>query len=104
MAFFGGSDDSYVKKLNSGRIIHFLRESYMHQKTILLHGNAIKWGTTVGLPGEFSADVGSTGEIQLEKGVLFVPSAGIGAQMVKQLMDEMAKHRCWEREVSHIAA
>ncbi len=105
IAIFGSSEESYAQKLRkNGRITHFLREAYMHQKAVFLHGQAIDWAKSVGLPGEFSANVGTGSEIEVEQGVAFIPTAGLGVQLTQTVMGEMAKHRCWARETSHIAA
>lgn len=104
--FAGAGDDSdaYVKKLNIGRVRHAAIEAFFHQKTVVFHGNSIGWAINSCLPGEFSPELTQQSKISVEKGVIFVPSAGVGAQMVKTVIDEMAKHRCWARKVDHIAA
>lgn len=109
VAFIGAGNDedsSYNEKLKQmGRIRHAAVEAYMHQKAVIFHGTAVQWGVSIALSGEFSPDAASeTSKISVEKGVVFVPSAGAGIEMNKVIMDEMAKHRCWERDVSHIAA
>ena len=101
--FIGGSGAEYPKKLKIGRLIHAVREAYMHLKTIGATGNAVSFVTDVCLPGEFSPAVKEEG-IVLEKGVLLASSVGTGAEFTQKFMAGVAKHRVWDRDVEHIAA
>lgn len=103
--FIGANDDSseYVDKLKKiGRLRHAAMEAFAHKKLVVFHGNTIGWGADIALPGEFSADVKSPSGIKLEKGVIFVPNVGAGVELNTSIMEEMAKHRCWERPTDHI--
>nr|XP_031863123.1 uncharacterized protein CI109_001602 [Kwoniella shandongensis]KAA5530195.1 hypothetical protein CI109_001602 [Kwoniella shandongensis] len=102
--FIGGDDDSYPKTLKNGRLIHAVREAYMHLKAIAATGNAVSFVTDLCLPGDFSPEVKTSTSISLENGVLFAPSVGIGAEFTAKYLDGLAKHRVWDREVDHIAA
>jgi catalase len=104
--FIGANDDSNAEYLTTlkkmGRLRHAAMEAYAHKKLVVFHGNTIGWGADIALPGEFTADVKSPSGIKLEKGVIFVPNAGAGIELNTSIMEEMAKHRCWERETDHI--
>lgn len=102
--FIGGDSDDYTKKLKNGRLIHAVREAYMHKKAIGATGNAVSFVTDLCLPGDFSPEVKTSTEITQENGVLLANSFGTGAEYCKKFMEAVAKHRVWEREVSHIAA
>ncbi|KAL7419624.1 catalase 1 [Cryptotrichosporon argae] len=104
LIFPGGSDPSYAAKLKTGRLIHAAREAYMHLKAIAATGNAVGWLADVALPGEFSADAKTGTSVAQENGVLLAPSPGLGVEVAGMFMDAVAKHRVWDREVSHIAA
>lgn len=98
--FVGGSSDDYTKKLKVGRLIHAVREAYMHLKAIGATGNAVKWLTSTCLPG----DVQFQGGVTLDKGVLLAEDVGTGAEFAEKFIDGVSKHRVWDRDVSHIAA
>lgn len=102
----GGESDEYAKKLKSGRMIHAVREAFMHQKAIAVTGNAIGFVTDVCLPGEFEQvqNIKQSEGIEQEKGVLFAKSVGTGAEFMGQYLPALAKHRVWDREIEHIAA
>ncbi|KAH8089380.1 catalase-related immune-responsive-domain-containing protein, partial [Filobasidium floriforme] len=108
LIFVGPQDENnteYTETLRKqGRIKHAAIEGFFHQKPLLAHGKCIPWMADLALPGEFSPSVKTGEEIQTEKGVIFVPSAGFGVEMIKQWTDLLAKHRVWDREVEHIAA
>lgn len=106
VVFPGGPNDDpeYAKKLKMGRLIHVVREQYMHLKTIGATGNAIPWVADICLPGEFSASIKESKEVVQENGCVFTNSFGTGVEFAKTYMDGVAQHRCWTREVSHIAA
>jgi len=104
VVFPGGPDDAYAKKLKMGRLIHVVREQYMHLKTIGATGNAIPWVTDMCLPGDFSASVKEAKDVVQENGCVFVNNVGTGVEFAKTYMDGVAQHRCWTRDVSHIAA
>jgi catalase len=108
LIFVGPQDETnteYTETLRKqGRIKHAAIEGFFHQKPLLAHGKCIPWMADLALPGEFSPSVKAGEEIQTEKGVIFVPSAGFGVEMIKQWTDLLAKHRVWDREVEHIAA
>jgi catalase len=105
--FIGANDDSndqYLATLKQkGRVRHAAVEAYAHKKLVVFHGNTIGWGVDNVLPGEFSADVKSSSGIKVEKGVIFVSNAGAGIELNSTIMEEMAKHRCWERPTDHLA-
>lgn len=98
----GGESDEYAKKLKTGRMIHAVREAYMHQKAIAVTGNAIPFVRDVCLPGEFGACDAES--ITQDKGVLFAPKVGTGAEFMADYLTALSKHRVWDREVEHIAA
>jgi catalase len=100
--FVGGPDADFPKKLKVGRLIHAVREAYMHKKTIGATGNAVKWVTSTCLPGDVSYAAGSG--VALENGVVLAEDVGTGAEFAKTFMDGVKAHRVWDREVSHIAA
>ena len=72
----------------------------MHQKTVAATGNAVKWLTTMCLPGDCSFQGGVT----VDNGVILAEDVGTGAEFNKKFLDGVAAHRVWSREVSHIAA
>jgi catalase len=49
--FFPDGDESYIKTLETGRAIHFVREAYGHFKTIATIGAATSWLAHKCLPG-----------------------------------------------------
>lgn len=100
IVFVGGSGDDYAKKLKVGRLIHAVREAYMHLKAIGATGNAVKWLTSVCLPG----DVEYQGGVTLSNGVVLAEDVSTGAEFAEKFIDGVSKHRVWDREVSHIAA
>jgi catalase len=102
--FVGGSEDSYTKSLKMGRLVHAVRESFMHLKTIGATGNAVPWVMDMCLPGEFDPSIKESTSIALEKGVLLAPSPGLGAEFAAKFLTGVKAHRVWDREVSHIAA
>lgn len=104
LLFVGGGDDSYLKKLKTGRLIHAVREAYMHFKAIGATGNAVSFITDMCLPGDFSPKVKESSGISQENGVLLAQSVGTGAEFGTKFIEAVAKHRVWDREVSHIAA
>lgn len=104
LIFFGGKDDSYLSKLKIGRVIHAGREAYMHQKAIGATGNAVQWLSTIVLPGEFSTGVTDRTDVVVENGVVLAPNVGLAVQFIELFTEEAKKHRCWTRDVSHIAA
>ncbi|OCF34653.1 catalase [Kwoniella heveanensis CBS 569] len=104
LIFIGGDSDDYTKKLKNGRLIHAAREAYMHLKAVAATGNAVGWLTDMCLPGDLPADAKTKTEITEANGVLLAPSVGTGAQFSEQFISSVAKHRVWDREVSHIAA
>ncbi|KAJ9105362.1 hypothetical protein QFC21_001731 [Naganishia friedmannii] len=105
--FIGANDDSNAQYLatlkQKGRVRHAAVEAYAHKKLVIFHGNTIGWGVDNVLPGEFSDDVKSSSGIKVEKGVIFVPNAGAGIELNGTIIEEMAKHRCWERPTDHLA-
>ncbi|KAJ9120744.1 hypothetical protein QFC22_002675 [Naganishia vaughanmartiniae] len=105
--FIGANDDSNTQYLatlkQKGRVRHAAVEAYAHKKLVIFHGNTIGWGVDNVLPGEFSDDVKSSTGIKVEKGVIFVPNAGAGIELNGTIIEEMAKHRCWERPTDHLA-
>ncbi|KAJ9107044.1 hypothetical protein QFC19_002913 [Naganishia cerealis] len=105
--FIGANDDGNTEYLDTlkqkGRVRHAAVEAYAHKKLVVFHGNTIGWGADIVLPGEFSADVKSPSGIKVEKGVIFVPNAGVGLELNSTILEEMAKHRCWERPTDHLA-
>ncbi|ORY25845.1 catalase-like domain-containing protein [Naematelia encephala] len=104
VVFIGGPDDSYVKGLKNGRLIHVIREAYMHLKAVGGTGNAVPWITDICLPGDFSAGAKTSSEVVLENGAVLAPSAGLGAEFAASFLEGVKQHRVWDREVSHIAA
>ena len=94
--------DAYVKSFKMGRLVHAAREAYMHKKTIGATGNLVKWLSTMCLPGDVGMATGDS--VVVENGVVLAESVGTGAEFGKKFMDGVAQHRCWERDVSHIAA
>lgn len=100
--FIGGTDDKYVKSLKQGRTIHAVREAYMHLKTIGATGNAVEWVEKTCLPGDVSAQ-GDQGVV-LVNGVVLNAAGSESTGFAKAFIDGVAKHRVWDREVSHIAA
>ena len=72
----------------------------MHQKTVGATGNMVQWLSTLCLPG----DVQVTENVKDQGGVVTAENVGSGAEFAKTFIDGVAKHRVWEREVSHIAA
>ncbi|ORX36760.1 catalase-like domain-containing protein [Kockovaella imperatae] len=94
------SDQSYLKSAKNGRLIHAAREAFMHQKTVGATGNMVGWLATMCLPG----DVQVSQDVQDQTGVVTAVNVGSGAQFAKTFIDGVAKHRVWERDVSHIAA
>lgn len=55
---FPGGDEDYVKSLNQGRVIHFVREAFGHYKTIAAAGESVPFIAHTCLPGstDFKAD------------------------------------------------
>jgi catalase len=104
VVFPGGPDEAYAKKFKMGRLVHVVREQYMHLKTIGATGNAIPWVADMCLPGEFSENVKTSSSVVQENGCVFTTSFGTGAEFAKTYIEGVAQHRCWDREVSHIAA
>ena len=49
---FPDGNAEYEKKLNSGRVIHFVREAYGHQKCIGALGCSVPWIAHKCLPGD----------------------------------------------------
>jgi len=104
LLFIGGTSDHYPQKLKTGRLIHAVREAYMHLKTIGATGNAVPWVTGTCLPGEFRAAAVEGSGITQENGVLLAKSVGTGAEFAEKFLSAVAKHRVWDRDVSQIAA
>ena len=91
------------KQLKQGRLIHAVREAYMHLKAIGALGNAVQWVTDICLPGDFTK--GASAGVQMENGVIMGDNKlGSEVEFGKQFVDAVAKHRVWDREVEHIAA
>ncbi|EIW69080.1 hypothetical protein TREMEDRAFT_44294 [Tremella mesenterica DSM 1558] len=102
--FVGGPDEAFAKKFKQGRLIHAVREAYMHFKTIGATGNAVPFVTDLCLPGDFSTGVKGASDVVQENGVVFANSLGTGVEFSKKFLDGVARHRYWDRDVSHIAA
>ncbi|KZP01018.1 catalase-domain-containing protein [Calocera viscosa TUFC12733] len=100
----GGTGEAYTRGLNTGRLIHAVREAYMHQKPIAVSGSAVEWLQRIALPGEVSPAISGEGKVEVEKGVVILEGATESPQFAKTLIDLLAKHRVWERDVGHIAA
>lgn len=102
--FIGGPGDEYAKKLKVGRLIHAVREAYAHFKTVGATGNAVQWITDICLPGDFSPSAKTAAGIVQEHGCVLAPNPGVGVQFGEAYIENLAKHRYWARDVSHIAA
>ena len=76
----------------------------MHLKVVGATGNAVDFVTDICLPGDFSPAVKKETGIAMENGVVLAHSVGTGAEFAEKFMAGVAKHRVWDREVSHIAA
>ena len=76
----------------------------MHQKAIGATGNAVKWLSTLVLPGEFSEGLTDRKDVVVENGVVLASNVGLAVEFIQLFTEEAKKHRCWTREVSHIAA
>ncbi|KAF8325754.1 uncharacterized protein EI90DRAFT_3146600 [Cantharellus anzutake] len=106
-AFFAsGSTPEYAQALaKSGRLIYAAREAYAHQKPIGVVGIAVDWLENVVLPGELVREVKGE-EVSVVHGVVLsehVTEVVVG-EFVDAFLKEVAKHRAWDRDVSHIAA
>ncbi|AFR94246.1 catalase [Cryptococcus neoformans C23] len=106
IVFAGGPDDSFVAKLKIGRLIHAVREAYMHLKPIGVLGNATQWVVNTCLPGDFSDKTKTESNVVVENGVVFAPGDPTihSVQFAKQFLEGVANHRVWDRQVAHIAA
>lgn len=102
----GGPDDSFIPKLKIGRLIHAVREAYMHLKAIGVLGNATQWVVDTCLPGDFSSNAKTESSVVMENGVVFAPGDPTlhSVQFAKQFLEGVANHRVWDRQVTHIAA
>jgi len=100
----GGSGEAYAKGLTKGRLVHAVREAYMHQKPIAASGSAVEWIQRVALPGELSPAISGEGKVEVEKGVILCAGTMEVPQFAKTMMESLKMHRVWDREVSHIAA
>ncbi|EJU01207.1 heme-dependent catalase [Dacryopinax primogenitus] len=89
----GGSGENYSKGLNTGRLIHAVREAYMHQKPIAVSGSAVEWLQRVVLPSEVSPAMVGEGNVKVENGVVFLAGTGESAEFGKTLLALVAKHR-----------
>jgi len=101
---FGGGA-GYESKLKVGRVVHAVREAYMHQKAIGVHGQAVDWFLKSVLPEEIDATTvtSSTEAAPIVKGVVFskdLPAVDFNEKFISTL----AAHRVWDRDVSGVAA
>lgn len=104
----GGNSESeqaaYSAKLaKSGRLIHAAREAYSHFKTIGACGLAVDWLRNVALPGE----IGGTFEgVVAENGIVLCAQdlESVASTFTNTFLNEVAKHRAWNRDVSRVAA
>jgi len=115
--FFPGGDERYVAKLETGRVIHFIREAYGHLKTIGACGEAVPVLAHKALAGitDMKADPQAT--YNVSKGLVLAKSlseeeSGLLAKISqtahtasfgKAFVDELSKHRHWDRDVSTVA-
>ncbi|KZT53024.1 catalase 1 [Calocera cornea HHB12733] len=100
----GGSGEAYAKGLSSGRLVHAVREAYMHQKPIAVSGSAVEWLQRIALPSEISPAISGQGKVEVEKGVVLLEGTVESPQFATTIIDLLAMHRVWERDVSQIAA
>lgn len=99
IAIVGGSGDNYASKLNVGRLVHAAREAYMHQKAIMVLGQAVDWLAQAALPGQ---GLDLSGQDGVSDGIIY--SRAMPVSSLKTFLDVVAKHRVWSRDVSTVAA
>lgn len=76
----------------------------MHQKAIMVQGQACKWIVQTCLPGELSVEAaGSSAETHVENGVVFAPGQ-VGPKSIESFIELLTAHRVWDRDVSSVAA
>jgi len=114
---FPGGDENYVKALNQGRVIHFVREAFGHCKTIAAAGEAVPFIAHVCLPGSTDFKADPTSAVSVKNGMVMASSlteeeTGLIAKIkqgghtvgfAKAFIDELAKHRHFGRDVSGVA-
>jgi catalase len=104
--FAGGKGEEYMEAMEkSGRLIHAAREAYSHFKTVGASGSAVRWLEICALPRIF-APRGEEDEdkVVVLPGVVRATSISVGHDFAKQFLQEVAKHRAWDRDVSMVAA
>lgn len=116
--FFPDGDEAYQKTLKTGRVIHFVRESYGHYKALAAAGAAVPWVAHTCLPGslDIKADQGET--FSSKNGVVLGPNVtsdeasawkkltkGVkdASSFASAFADAVAAHRHWGRDVSGVA-
>jgi catalase len=95
----GGEGGDYASKLNSGRMVHVVREAFMHHKAIMVLGQAVDWAANLVLPAQGLDLSGQDGN---SAGVVF--SRNMPAETLKTFVDLVANHRVWDRDVATVAA
>lgn len=95
----GGESADYASKLNSGRMVHVVREAFMHHKAIMVLGQAVDWAANLVLPAQGLDLSGQDGN---SAGVVF--SRNTPAKALETFVDLVANHRVWDRDVATVAA
>ncbi|GAA5902707.1 uncharacterized protein JCM6883_007214 [Sporobolomyces salmoneus] len=115
--FIPDGDENFVKQLEAGRALHWMREATGHFKTIGAVGNSISVLAHKALPGDTDLKADLSASYSSKKGFVLAQNlAGDEASTwqkikgVKELagfgaafFDAVSKHRHWDRDVSGIA-
>lgn len=71
----------------------------MHQKAIMVLGQAVDWLAQAALPGQ---GLDLSGQDGLSDGIVY--SRAMPVSSLKTFLDVVANHRVWSRDVSTVAA
>lgn len=101
--FAGGSGDEYLVQMSkSGHLIHAAREAYSHFKTIGSSGSAVSWLEQIALPKVWSVYTGEA--VVVLPGIVRAQGLGDAKEFAQKFVEEISKHRAWDRDVSMVAA
>jgi catalase len=85
-----------------GRAIHFVNEAFAHNKPLGASGEGVALIRASSITGVALADPKAHGKPISDKGVVTIQAATGHAAFVKDLIQAIARHRHWDRDVSRI--
>jgi catalase len=85
-----------------GPAIHFVNEAYAHGKAVGASGEGVALIHTSAITGVTLADAQAQGQPVVDKGVVTIEGAKSLTDYTRDLIQAIAQHRHWDRDVSRI--